>query len=925
MDHPLVGRDAELELLRGWVDDASSGRGRVVQVGGEAGVGKSALVATVVDEARTQGLRVLVGRTTEAEGAPPNWPWLQILDRLGARPMLEGPAGADPDSEQFTRAEAVVSVLLGEPGVIVIEDAHRADPASLRLLARLGDAVADAPVALIVTHRSEPVDRSPAFDAVSESLGRVPGACRLDLAGIDRAAVAGLLPAGLDAATVERVWSAANGNPLLVGELGRHLAAGATLATVPRSVREGVARRLARRTPACIELVRFAAVAGRTFPAGLLATATGRPALQVLTDLDEAVAASLVEPTANVGVFRFVHALMRDAVLATMGTAERSTRHRDLALAVETYEPDSDTRTLELARLWEAASPLGDQTTAARWCTRAGGVAERQLAWEDAARFYQRALDLAGAQSTPLHDHGRHLGAARALSHCGELAEVHAHCAQAAAAARRAGRPDLAAEAVLVLEGRGSPGGDLQDEAHIALDELPADAHHLRSRLHAQLVNMAFYTEPSTMEAQCAAAEAAAARAGDPVADLAALRARNMLSYGPEHAALRLGLADRLERAAAEARRPSVGFWAPLWRIDALVELGRLPDAATAVPDLRRAVRAAGLPIARWHQARTEAALAQATARFDDAHALAVESRDLFARLEHPLGATAMYLGVRLGIELHTGYTPETTDAWLGVDVEAVTPFLGDLPLVGSASVALAAGDRDQALRHYRRLPPAAGWRTPPAIELQLLALRVQAAVALDVLDDLPALYDALLVHRRLHIGSGGGIVSYLGPVELWLGIVAATRQEHDRAVDHLIAAAEAATAAGTPGFVVHARTELAEALLARGGPGDQDAARAEAEGVQADTGRLGMAPFAARIERLLAAARPRPAPSGPLSARELEVAALVARGSTNRQIATALFISERTAQNHVQHILTKLGLDNRTQIATWHTAQQRP
>ena len=923
MEHPLVGRDAELELLRGWVGHASAGRGRVVLVSGEAGVGKSALVAAVADEARGEGLRVLVGRTTEAEGAPPNWPWLQILDRLGARPMLEGPAGADPESEQFTRAEAVLNLLVGEPGVIVIEDAHRADPASLRLLARLGDAVADAPVALIVTHRSEPVDRSPAFDAVSESLGRVPGTCRLDLAGVDRVAVAALLPAGLDGGTVERVWSVANGNPLLVGELGRHLATGATLATVPRSVREGVARRLARRAPACVELVRFAAVAGRTFPTGLLATATGRPAIEVLTHLDEAAAAALVEPTATVGVFRFVHALVRDAVLATMGAAEQASRHRDLALAVEAYEPDSDTRTLELARLWEAASPLGDQATAAQWCTRAGEVAERQLAWEDAARFHRRALDLGGAHATPLDDHRRHLGAARALSHCGELAEVHAHCVQAASAARRAGRPDLAAEAVLVLEGRGSPGGELQYAAQAALDELPDDAHHLRARVHAQLVNMAFYSEPSRMEAQCAAAEAAAVRAGDPVAELAALRARNMLSYGPEHAALRLGLADRLERAAAEARRPSVGLWAPLWRIDALIELGRVPEAVAAIPDLRRAVRAAGLPIARWHLARTEAALAQATARFDDAHALAVEARDLFARIEHPLGATAMYLGVRLGIELHTGYTPETTDAWSGVDIETVAPFLGDLPLVGSANVALASGDRDLALRFYRRLPPATGWRTPPAIILQLLALRVQAAVALDVLADLPALYDALLAHRRLHIGSGGGVVSYLGPVELWLGIVAAKRQEHDLAVEHLTAAAGAATAAGTPGFVVHARTELAEALYARGRPGDADRAATEARAAGADASRLGMAPFAARIERLVAATQPRPDASL-LSPRELEVAALVAGGRTNREIAAALYISERTAQNHVQHILTKLGLDNRTQIATWHTAQQR-
>ncbi len=920
MDRALVGRERELQLLRGWVDEARAGRGRVVQVSGEAGVGKSALVSSLIADTRDRGIRVLVGRTTEAVGAPPNWPWLQILDQLGARSMLEGPAGADPDSEQFTRLEAVLAVLLSEPGVIVIEDAHRADQASLRLLGRAAEAVVDTPVALIVTHRSEPVDRTHAFEAVAEVLGRVAGACRVDLVGVDRASVAHLLPPTVDPEAAEAVWSVSNGNPLLVSELGRHLAAGAALATVPRSVRDGVARRLARRTPACVELVHFAAVAGRTFQVGLLATVTGRPAVLVLTDLDEALAASLVEPTDRPGAFRFVHALVREAVLATMGTAELAGRHRDLALAVEAYEPDGDARTLELARLWDAASPLGDQSTAAMWSSRAGAVAERLLAWDDAAHFYQRALDL-GTAASPIEEHERAIGAARALSHCGDPATVHALCVRAATIAGQAGRPDLIADAVLVLEGRGSHVEGLQPAAQAALDELPADAHHLRARVHAQLVNMAFYADPSTMEAHCTSAEQAARQAGDPLAELAALRARNMLSYGPEHASLRLELADRLEHAAAAARRPSVGFWAPLWRIDALAELGRLPEAVAAIPDLRRAVRAAGLPIARWHQARTEAALAQATARFDYAAALAADARDLFSRLENPLGATAMYFGVRLAIEMHTGYSPTTTDAWFALDLATVAPFLGDLPLVGSANIALAAGDRERALHFYHRLPAVAGWSTPPALSLHLLALRVQAAVALDVLTDLPGLYDALLVHRPLHVGSGGGIVTYLGPVELWLGIIAARRRQLDAAVAHLTAAVAAADAADAGGFAVHARTELAEALQARARPDDRSRAVTTATAALPDAHRLGMTPFTARIEQLLVTLQPRS--GGPLSPRELEIAALVATGRTNRDIAATLYISERTAQNHVQHILTKLGLDNRTQIATWYTAHR--
>lgn len=943
----MVGRDAELELLRRWTEEASIGRGRVVLVGGEAGVGKSALMSSLADDASRSDLRVLVGRTTEADGAPPHWPWLQILDQLGARSLLAGPAGADPDSEQFTRLEAVRSILADQPTVIVIEDAHRADRASLRLLAHVAEAAADGPLLLVITYRAEPVDRSESFDATVEALGRLPGAARIDLAGVDRVTVARLLPSAVPAAVAEAVWGLSDGNPLLVGELARHLSAGATLATVPRSVRDGVGLRLSRRSAGCVEAVRFAAVAGRTFRAGLVATVTGRAALAVLATLDEAVAASIVEPTGRPGEFRFVHALVREAVLATMGTAELATRHRDLAVAVETYEPDSDARVLELARLWEAASVLDPAGPAAAWCTRAGAVAERQLAWEDAARLYQRALDLAtdsdsdsdsntatapttapgpapgGDATTPIEEHERAVGAAWALAHCGELPDANALCVRAARAAHRAGRPDLVARAVLVLEGRGNPSRELQEAAAAALAELPADAHHLRARVHAQLANLAFYSDPSTMEEHCVEAERAAVLAGDPEAELAALRARNMLSYGPEHAGLRLDLADRLDRAAAAAGKPSVAFWGPLWRIDALVELGRLPEAIAVLPDLRRAVQAAGAPIARWHQVRTEAALAQATARFDDAEKLALEARQLFARLETVFGASAMYLGFRIGVELHTGATRQLAEAWDALDIDQAPPFLGELPLVGSASAALAVGDRRRALHWYRQLPAVTGWVPPAAVTLHLLATRVQLAVALGETADLPALYDTLLGYRSLHVGSGGGIVNYLGPVELWLGVAASGLLRFDSAIEHLVRAAEVADAIGAAGFAVQARVELAEALVGRGGAGlgdtgDGEAARSVLGLARPTAELLGMAPFTDRIDRLGAAVGP-PVDRGPLSAREVEVAALVAAGRTNREIATQLFISERTAGNHVQHILTKLGLDNRTQIAAWH------
>jgi DNA-binding NarL/FixJ family response regulator len=111
---------------------------------------------------------------------------------------------------------------------------------------------------------------------------------------------------------------------------------------------------------------------------------------------------------------------------------------------------------------------------------------------------------------------------------------------------------------------------------------------------------------------------------------------------------------------------------------------------------------------------------------------------------------------------------------------------------------------------------------------------------------------------------------------------------------------------------------ELAAALTRRQAPGDLDRARAALGAAEGEADRLGMVPFTDRIERLRAPLTAVAPAGSPVSRRELEVARLVARGLTNKQIGETLFVSERTAENHVQHILVKLGFSNRSQIAAW-------
>jgi DNA-binding NarL/FixJ family response regulator len=163
---------------------------------------------------------------------------------------------------------------------------------------------------------------------------------------------------------------------------------------------------------------------------------------------------------------------------------------------------------------------------------------------------------------------------------------------------------------------------------------------------------------------------------------------------------------------------------------------------------------------------------------------------------------------------------------------------------------------------------------------------------------------------------AGGNGVVYLGPVDLALGRGAAALGEQDRAVELLGSAVEQADRAGASGFAAEARYHLAVAMLARDAHGDHE--RADVAGRAADrlVRALGMAAYADRATALVA--RLDRARSPALSEREAEVARLVAKGLTNRQIAERLVISERTAENHVQHILGKLGFATRSQIAAW-------
>jgi DNA-binding CsgD family transcriptional regulator len=227
-------------------------------------------------------------------------------------------------------------------------------------------------------------------------------------------------------------------------------------------------------------------------------------------------------------------------------------------------------------------------------------------------------------------------------------------------------------------------------------------------------------------------------------------------------------------------------------------------------------------------------------------------------------------------------------------------------------------GDLDRAWALYRKLPPWQAWQPPRFVAHLVLDQRARTAAFLGDADGAAVAYPRLLPWARYFVAGGTALVAISGSAEHTLGCLAACLGKTDTAIRHLRAAVAANQRAGLPPSELQSRYELAKVLVRRGRPED----RAEALVLATDAARgaagLGMRGLQADSQQLATTMRHGDSERGDLTRREREIVELVGRGLTNRQIADLLHIAERTAENHVQHILTKLGFSNRSQIAAW-------
>jgi hypothetical protein len=393
----MVGRAEQLEELVRALDQADQGVPALAALVGEPGIGKSRLAAELATVAVGRGATVLLGRCSQDDGAPPLWPWQQVLRGLG-RDLPEDD-GAEDGGGRFRTWEAIAQEVVEGAAqrtlLVILDDLHWADVASLRVLRLLGETMQSARLLVLGTWRSHPEPADALLDAVETFARR--HAVRLHLHGLTAAEATRIVEAVSEStpspAEADALRQRTDGNPFFLVEYARlaresgDLSDLLTEAHPPAAVHEVLLRRLQRLPDTTVSTLRWGALVGREFDLTTLAAASQVDEDALLDRLDPALAAGLVRDE-GADRFRFAHALVRDTIYAGIPATRRARAHARVAESLSR----STGRETELARHWLAAGPA---YAARAWlaAVAAAALARRLHAYEESADLLRSALD----------------------------------------------------------------------------------------------------------------------------------------------------------------------------------------------------------------------------------------------------------------------------------------------------------------------------------------------------------------------------------------------------------------------------------------------------------------------------------------------------------------------------------------------------
>jgi class 3 adenylate cyclase len=878
-DPALVGREVELARVAEAAKRVAIGQGReILLVSGEAGLGKTTLVAEAARGAFDEGFLGLFGHCEEDLAAPYQLfaealghyvahapeerlrahveahgsELLPLVPSLADRvPDLPASRAADADAERFLLFAAVVGLLAGasedQPVVLVLDDLQWADGGSLLLLRHLAASELAMRVLVLGTYRDSDLSHASALVETLAALRRQRGVSRLELSGLDDLGVIALMEAASGQTLDERgvglahaISRETDGNPFFVGEVLRHLAetgavhqdgsgrwvAVASLAdtSLPDGVREVIGARVVRLGAEAEGILALAAVIGRDFDLDLLVASAQLPEEVVLGALEAARAVALVRELDDLpGRYSFTHALIQRTVYEDLGPTRRNRAHRRVAEALEElYGDRPEERVGDLARHWFSATQAQDMDKALEYSGRAADAALASLAPGDALRYYTQALGVAALIPDPPASRVLDLtiGLGTAQRQMGRPEFRTTLLGAAHQAAEQGDTERLVAAALANDRGVGIVGAvdaDKVEVLELALTRLP-DGHPDRALLLATLCSeMAFRSSLDDRMALADEAVAIAEASGDDVMRVRVLNHIVLPFHAPQLLETSLARsADALERAERTGD-PVLVFVSAVARQIIAVSTGDIDEVDRCLAVCDSLVTRLGQPTLSCVHAVQQSVRAQVAGDPDRAEAAANLALQIGTESGEP-DITLLFGSLFMGAQWQRG----TVGQLVPIIEQAAADNPGLRALGAALAVAsLESGDTEKARRLLEQAalqfgPPSAGaW-------LSEMCVYSEVAVACRMVEMAAVLFGHLAPWAGQFSASG---LTAEGPVSHYLGGLAETLGRTHEAELYYARSSEMSVRMGASFFA--ARTHLRWGSMLAGQPGSDQAARA--------------------------------------------------------------------------------------------------
>ena len=958
----IVGRARELETFRAAFGRALSGRRQLVLVSGEPGIGKTKCAEALAEIAEGQGALVLWGRCREEAGSPPYWPWIQILrayvaasspdevrlimgsaanDIAALLPELAEssqpihPAASvlgDTNAARFRTFDAIGQFLLKAaeqaPLALVFDNLHWADSLSLSLLEFISQELPRGRLLLAGTFRDGEVQKNAPLLTMLGGLSHDADVERIHLAGLSHEAIGKLAElmcgTALSDCAIGTIRQRTDGNPLFAIELIKVLldeSPGNTITTVlskiPAGVRETIARRLTRLSTRCNTLLGIAAVYGRQFTAQELAAAAEQSVSEILTGLEPAMQAGIVDCSDDVaGNYQFTHALIRETIYEELATLDRLRIHARAADAlVSVHSGRLDPVLDRIALHYHAASALGSPDNAVLFALRAADKAVRMGAHEDALGHYDRAIETLERRSLMLDER---LARARILK---------------GAALRQLGQVqrsvEILLEAVKYVHTLG--GVELLVDA---LMSLTMTTRHIAQQHIIPMLNHALHLLPTADSG--ARAKALATRAfayriltdsaglGEAVEDALQMAGRcadiptrcacyqlTMMALRGNPAALSRRLQLGTEHVAVAHAASSADLLAEAYYWQALnyLECGRLDELEELLE------RYGSLGVARYGLHQYLSGAYRVTLSL-----LRGEWTDLEALIERQL-------------EIGTRTRRGDADGVYGAQMFALNRDLGRLHSLKRQIGQVAAQGRvwqpgmmllyaeigmlDEARRIFTELADQRfGGVSRDDMYVTCLVFCAETCCALRDAARATELYELLSAYAGQTANHPTAVC--FGAADLYLAGLASSAGWSERAIEHFERAIALNRSMRAWPWLVRSLARHGTFLLSMSGETQRTSGLRQLREAERLARRIGMTQMIEDIDRLLEARDAGATLPDHLTTREIEVLRLLAIGRTNRDVSLILSISLNTVATHVRSILSKTDCANRTEAAAY-------